>query len=233
MDTENYAKNFQIPENDTKSPLLAKILNDLKFEKIVDLGTGDGADLLQIIQSTHLKKLTLVELSSTRVLRIKDKIKSMKNDLGSKIEVITADVTKPIEGIDQGSQGLVICSQVIEHTLNQKELLEEMRRILAVGGIWYLGSVVKKAGGLYFYRNNSKFVLDPTHVHEFSSLNEFRDLINRSGLKVTEISISPVRYPLTEKIFPTLKSKRFFPTFFKDLRVRIPRFFIVEAIGSK
>ena len=232
MDTESYAENFQIPENDTKSPLLAKVLADLRFERVVDLGTGDGADLLQIIQSTYLKKLTLVELSSTRVLRVKEKISRMRSDLRNKIEVVTADVTRPINEIAEGSQDLVICSQVIEHTLNQKELLKEMQRILAVDGIWYLGSVVKKVGGVYFYRNNSKFVLDPTHVHEFSSLREFQDLIKTSELKVLEISISPVRYPLTQKLFPKLRTNKF-PAFIKDLRLRIPRFYIVEAIGSK
>ena len=100
--------------------------------------------------------------------------------------------------IEKESFDIIVSSQVIEHVSDDNKMLKEIWRLLKPGGIAYISSVVKKRYGFYIYRVNGKIRLDPTHVREYSSKEEFSNLIKKNKFKILDIEIKPIRYPLIE-----------------------------------
>ena len=69
---------------------------------------------------------------------------------------------------------LVVSTQVIEHVPDDQAFVREIKRVLTSGGLCVVSSVIKMHFGWYFYRNKQgERVLDPTHVREYSSAQEF------------------------------------------------------------
>ncbi|MCK4349167.1 MAG: hypothetical protein KAW47_11185, partial [Thermoplasmatales archaeon] len=80
------------------------------------------------------------------------------------------------------------------------ELLKEIRRLLKSDGVAYISSVIKKWYGFHIYRNKGRFILDPTHVREYSSKEVFLNLLKRNRLKTLKYRIKIVKYPLSDLI---------------------------------
>jgi len=165
---------------------------------LVDLGCGDGS-LLFSLQSKGLLlnagKIVGVDLSPER---IKNLGKNAKGVVG-----IVSDACN-VEELENNVFDAVISSQVIEHVSDDNELLKEIRRLLKSDGIAYISSVIKKWYGFYIYRNKGKFRLDPTHVREYSSKEDFLKLLERNELKISECKVKIVKYPLSDLIIRML-----------------------------
>jgi SAM-dependent methyltransferase len=100
-----------------------------------------------------------------------------------------------------GSQSfdLVVSTQVIEHVPDDQAFVREIKRVLTSGGLCVVSSVIKMHFGWYFYRNKQgERVLDPTHVREYSSAQEFTDLFQERfrilSSTIERFKFSPVRF---------------------------------------
>jgi len=165
---------------------------------LVDLGCGDGSLLFSLQRKGLLlnaEKIVGIDLSPER---IKNLGKNAKGVVG-----IVSDACN-VEELENNVFDAVISSQVIEHVSDDNELLKEIRRLLKSDGIAYISSVIKKWYGFYIYRNKGKFRLDPTHVREYSSKEDFLKLLERNGLKISECKVKIAKYPMSDLILRML-----------------------------
>jgi len=161
---------------------------------VVDLGCGDGSLLFSLQKRglfSNAEKIVGVDLSPERVKNLR---KNVKGVFG-----IVSDACN-VEELENNVFDVVISSQVIEHVSDDNELLKEIRRLLKSDGVAYISSVIKKWYGFYIYRNEGRFILDPTHVREYSSKEVFLNLLERNRLKILEYRIKMVKYPLLDLI---------------------------------
>jgi 2-polyprenyl-3-methyl-5-hydroxy-6-metoxy-1,4-benzoquinol methylase len=161
---------------------------------VIDLGCGDGSLLFSLQRKGLLlnaEKIVGIDLSPERVKNLR---KNVKGVIG-----IVSDACN-VEELENNVFDVVISSQVIEHVSDDNELLKEIRRLLKSDGIVYISSVIKKWYGFYIYRNKGRFRLDPTHVREYSSKEDFLNLLKRNGLKISEYEVKIVKYPLSDLI---------------------------------
>ena len=191
-------------ENSRVPTLLNKILviECEKIKNIVDLGCGDGGVIKALEKEYPGKfKITGIDISDRR---IRDLI-----NLFPSHQFLCEDCSST--SLPDKHFDLVIATQVIEHLPDDKKFLTEVNRILKS----YISSVIKKPWAIYKYWNNGKFVLDPTHVYEYKSKDEFLNLLENNNFIVLEYLI----YRVKRKIL--------------NLHIPIPGFFIIEAICKK
>jgi len=240
MDFKTYSRTFlhfysvEIPK------LLADILQKKSNITIADLGAGDGSLLLGLKVEGYLKnskKVIAVDLSEERCSRLKQ-IKGLS--------VVCSDVTN-IPKIKNSTVDLIICTQVIEH-VDQYKLLEEIKRLLKPNGTLYIASIVKKSYGWWYYKTaKGDWALDPTHLREYKSKEDFESVLKRSGFKIQKTELTQLKLSIIEFIFrrivvPIFKPKNINEIFIKyqllnllrkHLNVYPPGYFIVETIARK
>jgi SAM-dependent methyltransferase len=127
-----------------------------------------------------------------------------------------------VKQLPNHSFDFVICSQLIEHVEDDSALILEIRRLLKNGGIAYLSSVVKKRYAIYFYLKDGSFKLDPTHIREYRSVNEFATLVSSKGFKVIRVEAHQVMFPLLDMVVRLLikfKLIKLDPMFFQRHKV--------------
>ena len=139
-------------------------------------------------------------------------------------------------------------TQVIEHVPDEHKLLGEIRRMLRPGGTLYIASVVKKWYGWFYYRTaEGKWALDPTHLREYESLEQFEALIRSGGFQIIESKITPLQLSLMEflvrrLVFPVFKPTdinglfsrhRFLDFLRRNLNIHPPGYYIVEVVATK
>lgn len=169
-----------------------KLLEELlkSFDKsfsIVDLGCGDDKVLWSLYNKGLLKnaeKIVGVDISGERINRLVSDVQDLK---------IISD-----ESFD-----IAISSQVIEHVPDDFKMLKEAYRILKPDGFFYVSTVIKKWYGFWIYWNNG-FKLDPTHLREYKSEQEFLELLEHNGLTVKDWKLEGIYYPITDLALRTL-----------------------------
>ena len=216
--------------------LLRDLINKLNPKSLVDFGCGDGAILFDLQRKGLLKgvkNIIVVDLSKQRLERVKNYI--------TNVETICSDVTN-VKQLPDSRLDLVICTQVIEHVEDDKRLLNEIYRVLKPSGYLYISSVVKKWYGWYFYRCNGKWVLDPTHLREYSSSTEFRDLLTDNGFKILEQKLSLFKPSIGNAFnrllvkFGIVNEKKIreskISSIFSKLRIPVFGYYIIEVIAK-
>lgn len=160
----------EIPE------LLTNILDTTTWSSLLDAGCGDGSLLHALNLNGYLsgKSAYGLDVEHTR-LKI---VREISDDLiclnGSACDVPVAD-----KSID-----IFVSTQVIEHVPDDEAMVREIRRVLADDGTVYLSTVFKKAYGWYFYRNGGRWVLDPTHLREYSRDSQLLDLFEKHDFDI-------------------------------------------------
>jgi len=236
-DFNKYSKEHIHFYNKLAPVFLMDLVSKLNPKSLADLGCGDGAILFGLQQKGLLEdvdNMVAIDLSQIRLERVKNNIANVKT--------ICSDVCD-VKELKDNQLDLVICSQVIEHVDDDKKLLNEIYRVLKPGGFLYISSVVKKWYGWYFYRCNGKWVVDPTHLREYSSTKEFCDLLRDNRLKILEQKLSLFK-PSIGNAFNRLlikfgvldeekirKSKIL--SIFPNLRVPVFGYYIIEVITKK
>ena len=159
---------------------------------VLDMGCGDGGLMFALKRQGLLGGAAVVagvDLSPRRAALF---ALTMEDAVG-----VVSDACHVPELRDQ-SFDVVVCSQLIEHVAQDGALLEEVRRVLKADGMAYISSVIKSWYGFWAYRNGSGFLLDPTHVREYRSRDQFLALLAGSGLEPLEWATVGVRYPVLD-----------------------------------
>jgi 2-polyprenyl-3-methyl-5-hydroxy-6-metoxy-1,4-benzoquinol methylase len=190
MDIEKYSKiapqyyNYQVPS------LLKKYLIDKKDITILDCGCGDGSLINSLKNNGYLKnnKIFAIDLSRNRI----DLVKKISDKV-----IACVDNVEELNTIFNNSIDLFISSQVIEH-VNDVKMIKQIEKKVKTGGIIYISTVFKKWYGWYFYRNNGKWVLDPTHLREYTSSEQLLKLFDKNKFHLLECKINLQKFPVID-----------------------------------
>ena len=132
-----------------------------------------------------------VDISESRIERLTNELPFVKGIVSDALNV---------KELRDSSFDFVICSQLVEHVEDDDVLVLEIKRLLKNRGLAYLSSVIKKWYGAYFYFKDGSFRLDPTHVREYSSVDEFCGLIANNGFEVISVGTHQVMFPLLDLV---------------------------------
>jgi hypothetical protein len=111
----------------------------------------------------------------------------------------------------------------------------------------YISSVIRKRPGIWIYRNNGKWVLDPTHLREYASDKDFELLLSRNRLLAVKTKVTLCRFPVLdmpirllikigllapERARSLFVKHRFLNTL-RGVSFPLPGFYIIEVICRK
>ncbi len=170
------------------------LVTDVKKPTLLDLGCGDGRLLFALYRKGILTNFACVvgaDISKERIERLRNELPFVKGIVSDALNV---------KELPDCFFDFIICSQLIEHVKDDHALVSEIRRLLKDGGLTYVSSVVRKWYGFYFYVKNGSFRLDPTHVREYSSVDEFVELFEERDFEVINMVTRQVMYPLTDLV---------------------------------
>lgn len=190
MGIEEYADFLPQYYSSTIPSVLKKYLDSSSFTSLLDCGCGDGALLYALKQNNYFrgKKIIAVDLSKNRVELVK------KIDPKILALVDSAEVLKKIKS---KSIDFLMSKHVIEH-VNDKKMLDAVGRVMKKNGIAYIATIFKKWYGWYYYRKDGKWVMDLTHLREYTRDEELIDLINTKKFRILETQKTLLRFPIVD-----------------------------------
>jgi len=203
---------------------------DNKTSPIADLGCGGGT-LLYNLEREGFKNLIGIDFC-----------KSIPDDLLRGSRFILGDVLN-VPCKNEAFEA-VIATMVIEHVAEEL-FIDELYRILKVGGVALVTSVFKRPGAWYFYKNQKgEYILDPTHLREYKDRAVFTELFT-DKFEVLNVQITQYRPSLIEpifrglfvatrkKIFRDMPTKNWLIRKLRCLKVPVPGYASIEAIIKK
>jgi len=182
LDIEKYALAHPKDLPAKISSYVLENLDNLKQgSKILDIGCAEGATI-KFLFNRYGKKFeyTGIDLSKERIIIAKSKKIPNSNFIDSNGEDIP---------LKDSSYDCILCSQVLEHVEDENKLLSEIHRLLKPSRIFQIDTVFKKKWAWYFYRAPIGWAIDPTHLREYTDIEEVRNLVERNGLSVKSIHI--------------------------------------------
>jgi len=143
-----------------------------KTRTVLDLGCGDGFLSCRIAERGY--QVTSVDLSSNRLKRFKEQADRLN------IQQIVSDIAKvdlPSESFD-----LIVCSEVIEHLPNYKDVLAEVWRLLKKEGHFIVTVPNNQKLKIFTCPHCLKKFYQDDHVNSYTKETLSDDLIS-AGLK--------------------------------------------------
>jgi 2-polyprenyl-3-methyl-5-hydroxy-6-metoxy-1,4-benzoquinol methylase len=189
MDIETYAERHKnLYDWGYDNSILRNLLLYNRFKRMADIGCGNGNLLYWCERNGLLENaddVLAVDLSMRRledVSRISEKIRTFQDD------------AQTLSSIPDDYLDLVVSTQVIEHVPDDLSMLNALDRVMKPGSILYLDTVFKKTWAKYFYRNRyGTLVLDPTHLREYTEMDQLTAKIARTRLRLVFSDKIPMR----------------------------------------
>lgn len=226
-------------------PLLRRTAEQSPPRVLADLGAGDGGTLWPLDRAGLVgETIYAVDISADHV--------ALCERLSPKVRGIVSDVARVHELAD-ASVDAAVSSQVIEHLPDDRVLAPEIARILKPGGWFYVSSVIRGPHAFWLYKGKppapERWQLDPTHMREYESGQQFRSVLEHPQLELEVVRSSRLKFPLTDPLFriaalARLISRDQLPEIYlrlprplrnmrRTLGVPIPGYRWVEATGRK
>lgn len=231
MDVEEYAVTYHQFYTGEIPRLLLKYLSEVSWKSFLDLGCGDGALLYTLNRRGYFsdKVVYAVDLSESRI--------NLVRKISGDFRCFVDDACR-IQNIEDNSIDFLVSTSVIEHVSDDEAMVKEMDRVLSRGGLVYLSTIFKKWYGWYFHRRNGRWVLDPTHVREYSRDAQLLNIFERHKLEVVEMAKSPSWYPLIEPILRAMGAKNSvfsnrFLRFLRSFKIPIPGYYKWNIVCKK
>lgn len=220
-------------------PLLMETVAEHTGGVIADLGAGDGATLWALEQRGLLGDTAYaVDVSPERVARAEK--------ISPRVRGIVADATCVDPLIDRSVDGVIV-SQVIEHLDDDRALAPEIARLLADGGWWYVGTVLRGPRAWWVYHVDGKWQLDPTHVREYAAEADLLSALEHPLLRIDRVKTTPLMYPMLDlalrgaafaRVLPhdvlsSAYSRRPGLSHARRIRLRVPGYRLLEVSGGR
>jgi|SRR3989338_11063 len=192
MELEKYSNQYIHYYTDETLEMVESVFKTTIVNNFADLGAGDGSLLNSLFRQGYLNQVSnviAVDISQERINNVRK--------IDNKIKCFVGDVSS-LTMIKDGSLDFAVSSQVIEHIFAHDKVISEAHRILRLDGLFYLSTVFKKWYGWYFYRAHGKWVLDPTHIREYSSPQELSKIIHDCGFEILQEKKTLQWFPLTD-----------------------------------
>ncbi|MBI2641089.1 methyltransferase domain-containing protein [Candidatus Roizmanbacteria bacterium] len=109
------------------------------------------------------------------------------------------DDAENLRTIKKDSIDFIISTMVIEH-VDDKKMLKTVDGTLKRGGHAYITTVFKKPYGWYYQRRNGKWVMDKTHLREYTKDDELLRLIDKNRYKIVESQKTLLWFPVVDFI---------------------------------
>jgi 2-polyprenyl-3-methyl-5-hydroxy-6-metoxy-1,4-benzoquinol methylase len=228
-DSDEYASRLQFYSDELPS-LLERYLSADQWQTCLELGCGDGSLLSALNNRGYLagKAVYALDISANRL----GNVQTINADVGC----VVADAGQvPIE---TGSIDFAISTQVIEHVPDDAAMVKELHRMMGSGRILYLATIFKKWYGWYFYRCNGKWVIDPTHVREYTDDRQLTDILTENGFEILENHKTRNVFPLIDAVIrrvgggKDVYNNRGLRTL-RKIRLPIPGYYIWEVVCRK
>lgn len=232
MELNKYSRKYIHYYSDRIPDIIENIFNERNVRSIADLGSGDGAILYSLSRKGYLdntEKVIAIDISKERISNVKK--------ISNKILCIIADACD-LGMLKNIGFDLIISNQVIEHVPDDTRLVEESYRVLVKGGIFYVSTVFKKWYGWYFYRCNGKWVLDPTHLREYTNENQLLDIVKLYSFEILENKKTLQWFPVTDFVLKRIGMKRYIynnkiMNFFRNIKIPILGYYNWELLLKK
>lgn len=230
MDIETYSKHLHFYDDQVPVwlPALFKSVGDKPF---IDVGCGDGRILRGLHRAGYLRGIEVwaTDLSQTRIDRVRQELPFVKAQVRDACD---------LHGLPEKKFGLAMSTQVIEHVSNDRQMLQEMARLVKQNGFIYLTTVFKKKYAWYFYRNQGHWVLDPTHVREYTRDEDLTGGLKAVGLSLVRTKKTLFSFPLSDFFLRRIggKIEVYRNPFFRSLRsVKVPiiGYYVWELVLQK
>jgi 2-polyprenyl-3-methyl-5-hydroxy-6-metoxy-1,4-benzoquinol methylase len=198
--------------------LILRYLDAFEWQSLLDIGCGYGAFLFALSKLGYLQKKSVyaIDLHKDKI----DQAQNIDKDFSCHV-----DDAKHLKTIEENQIDFVISSQVIEHIDDDQQMIKTISRVLKRDGCCYLSTVFKTKYAWYFYRNNGRWMLDPTHIREYTHEEQLLGKIRNCGFKVLENRKTLIQYPILELLLRKLNPDRdiFHSKLLRVLRkVRLP-----------
>jgi 2-polyprenyl-3-methyl-5-hydroxy-6-metoxy-1,4-benzoquinol methylase len=164
----------------------------------LEVGCGDGLRLKRLCDMdllSNYSEIIAIDISQTRIRRAALAVPIATTIVGSALEI-------PVQS---ASVDFLLSDQVIEHVPDDAAMARELFRVMRPGAQAFVGSVLKRPWAWYIYRVKGRWRLDPTHVREYQSIQEYRGLFQSAGFDVRGISTLRVSYRLSDLAIRALK----------------------------
>jgi SAM-dependent methyltransferase len=178
-------------------PLLRQTAERSPPRVLADLGAGDGGTLWPLDRAGLVAEtIYAIDISAEHV--------ALCERLSPKVRGIVSDVAH-VEQLEDESVDAVVSSQVIEHLPDDRVLAPEIARLLKPGGWFYVSSVIRGPHAFWLYKGKppapERWQLDPTHMREYESEQQFRSVLEDPRLQFDVVRSSQLKAPLTDLVF--------------------------------
>jgi SAM-dependent methyltransferase len=219
----------------TKPPEWLPLLDRVRRPHVIlDLGAGGGLNSMFLRRALREAFIVALDLSFIRCLNCRQ---------ATGVDVVCSDALGlpfPDDTFD-----LVLSTQVIEHVPDDRAFAREAGRVLKRGGTIIISSVLRRPYGWYFYRNRGQWVLDPTHLREYRSREEFLSLFG-SGFRILESAVDAIRFSPAHFVYrlliraglirtpdPEIFSRSAIARFLEKWVFRVPGYRAITAVVLK
>ncbi len=231
-------KFFSFSEREIPSLLIETLVNK-QVENVLEVGCGEGGLTEAILKLNKGYKITGIDYEDRLIAIARQRLKrKVSFKVGNALDL-------PFKN---GEFSFVYSWMVLEHVNDPGKMISEIARVTKKDGKIYLGTIIKKSWAIYFYRKNGKFVIDPTHIHEFSSEDELRKLLENSGLFIKKEKISIKEYSIVELLLKllmkigiinpsfnirSLSSRNLLFKYISKIKISIPGFYEIQVLCNK
>ncbi len=117
-------------------------------------------------------------------------------------------------------------------------MVNAVQRVLKTNGIAFISTTYKKWYGWYF-KNNGKWVLDPTHLREYSDDKQLFDLIDLNKFEILENKKTLLAFPVVDlflrlfKIYNRQIHQHKIVSLLKYISIPIPGYYNWEIVIKK
>jgi 2-polyprenyl-3-methyl-5-hydroxy-6-metoxy-1,4-benzoquinol methylase len=212
--------------------LLKKYLDSARYKTLLDCGCVDGALLYALKQQGYFngKKIYGIDISPKSIKLVKE--------IDENITALV-DSVETLGKVKPNSVDFLISTHVIEH-VDDRKMLNSIAKVVRKDGIIYLGTVFKKWYAWYYNRRNGRWVMDVTHLREYTADAELMCLIDKKKFLILKTKKSQIFFPaidfIARRLFVNnrkLFSENSFLKFLRGLKIPVPGYYNWEIVLQK